>query len=190
MIEGASSGSTPLPIPDGPVVEADLGCGTGDFLLGRASSEPDGFFVGLDRDLASLETARARAAELGLDNLLFERVDLGEVELSDLFFASPVARFHIHFPDELGWISERLLHQIAELLRPRGELFIQTEQAAIARALVRRIEAIPLLLAQPEVAESPFEGAASAEERFHLAAGNPISRLLYLRSADGFFELE
>jgi ubiquinone/menaquinone biosynthesis C-methylase UbiE len=52
----------------------DIGCGMGDVtMLAAQLVGPAGRVVSIDLDQASIETARRRAATLGLDNLNFHR---------------------------------------------------------------------------------------------------------------------
>jgi ubiquinone/menaquinone biosynthesis C-methylase UbiE len=55
----------------------DIGCGMGDVtMLAAQLVGPAGRVVSIDLDQASIETARRRAATLGLDNVNFHRADL------------------------------------------------------------------------------------------------------------------
>lgn len=176
----------PLPIPYGPRLEVILDCKDGDcaFLLARAREEPDAFFVALAGRSDTLRPARAQARTL--ENLLLPDVDLDQAELGELLLGSPVQRFHLHFPAP-GWPGEKRLVELATLLGPRGEIFVQTAERELALELAGRLAVLPQLepaSADGFVAENPFR-ARSDRERACLAAGRPVFRLLFWRADDG-----
>ena len=56
---------------------ADLGCGHGSSTILMAGAFPNSTFVGSDYHAGSIETARERAREAGLDNVRFETAAAG-----------------------------------------------------------------------------------------------------------------
>jgi 2-polyprenyl-3-methyl-5-hydroxy-6-metoxy-1,4-benzoquinol methylase len=99
----------------------DIGCGMGDVtmlaaqLVGRT-----GQIVSIDQDQASIETARGRVLEIGLENVKFHRADL-------LSFADPepfdaiIGRLVLEFvPDTTAAIK-----RLCTLLRPGGIMAFQ-----------------------------------------------------------------
>jgi ubiquinone/menaquinone biosynthesis C-methylase UbiE len=99
----------------------DVGCGMGDVtmlaaqLVGRT-----GQVVSIDQDQASIETARRRVLEIGLENVKFHRADL-------LMFADPepfdaiIGRLVLEFvPDTTAAIK-----RLCTLLRPGGIMAFQ-----------------------------------------------------------------
>jgi len=99
----------------------DVGSGLGDVSLTLARLVTyRGAVLGIERDEASIKTARARAATLGVRNVSFEQTDVGAFE-SDERFDAVVGRFILVFLPERVEIIRRL----ARLLRPGGVIAFQ-----------------------------------------------------------------
>ena len=118
-----------------PILEAflhDAGIREGDRVLDVASGLGDvslalarlvtyrGAVLGLERDSASIETARARVATVGVRNVTFVQGDIGAFE-SDEQFDAVVGRFILVFFPEPAAVIRRL----ARLLRPGGVIAFQ-----------------------------------------------------------------
>jgi tRNA (guanine-N7-)-methyltransferase len=175
-------------------VEVELGPGRGWFLLERAEVEPRAALIGLEvrRKWASIVDGRLSAKGLGARARVFAE---------DARFALPrlgpdhsVRRFFVHFPDP--WWKKRhakrllvqpgFLDQIARLLEPRGELFMQTdveeraggyeEIASLDERFVTGGDAPD----SPRLAENPYT-ARSSRERRAIADGLPVHRLRWRR---------
>jgi ubiquinone/menaquinone biosynthesis C-methylase UbiE len=99
----------------------DVGSGLGDvsLTLGRLVTYR-GAVIGLERDGASIETARSRVATIGMRNVKFVQGDVGAFE-SDEQFDAIVGRFILVFLPERVAIIRRL----AGLLRPGGVIAFQ-----------------------------------------------------------------
>jgi SAM-dependent methyltransferase len=99
----------------------DLGCGVGDvsFLAGRMVG-PTGSVLGVDRAAASLATARARAAESGIQNVAFEEATLESFETTETFDAI-IGRFVLLYLRE----PAALLNRLSKYLRPGGIVAMQ-----------------------------------------------------------------
>ncbi len=65
---------------------ADVGCGHGASTILLAKAFPNSQFIGYDYHLASIETARKRAAEAGVANARFEVADAVSYDATDLDF--------------------------------------------------------------------------------------------------------
>jgi tRNA (guanine-N7-)-methyltransferase len=175
-------------------LEIEIGPGRGWFLVERAEVEPRAALVGLEvrRKWASIVDARLRARGLG---------DRARVFAEDALWALPrlvpdasVRRVFVHFPDP--WWKKRhhkrlvlrdaFLDQVARLLEPGGELFIQTdveERAAAYEDLVSldaRFRPFGDVPPSPRLADNPY-GARSPRERRAIADGLPVHRLRYER---------
>jgi SAM-dependent methyltransferase len=96
----------------------DVGCGAGDvaFLAARLVG-PEGVVVGVDRDPAQCERARARARELGIENVDFLTADVDAFEGEGLFDAV-VGRLVLSHAADL----DATLTGLARLVRPGGAL--------------------------------------------------------------------
>ena len=175
-------------------VEVEIGPGRGWFLVERAAVEPRAALVGLEvrRKWATIVDARLRARGLG---------ERARVFAEDALWALPrlspdrsVRRVFVHFPDP-WWkkrhqkrlvVRDALLDQIARLLEPGGELFVQTdvEERAIAYeslvALDARFRPMGDAPSSPWLADNPY-GARSPRERRAITDGLPVHRLRYER---------
>ncbi|GGX68236.1 class I SAM-dependent methyltransferase [Saccharospirillum salsuginis] len=98
----------------------DAGCGAGKALLALAQAFPRSRFVGYDLCLEAFEPTRARAEELGLDNLHFEQRDLRAFDEPGRY--DWIASFDaIH--DQAA--PDALLAGIARALKPGGVYLMQ-----------------------------------------------------------------
>ena len=108
-----------------------------------------------------------------------------------------IARAFVNFPDP-WWkkrhakrrvLSEELLDELARLLRPRGELFVQTDVEERALALREQLDEHPSFLREGELADNPY-GARSNREQSAIDNGLPIYRLLAKRRLKRIFHKE
>jgi len=99
----------------------DIGCGMGDVaMLAARLVGPEGIVLAIDRDQASVETARRRAAAAGLDNITAEQADLSAFTEAAPFDAV-IGRLVLEFqPDPVATIG-----RLCGLLRPGGILALQ-----------------------------------------------------------------
>lgn len=79
-------------------VEFEIGPGSGDVLLGYASSRPSTNFFGIERRPGAAERIMQRAARLGLGNVRVISGDARWVVMRILPDAS-VSAYHVYFPD-------------------------------------------------------------------------------------------
>lgn len=98
----------------------DIGCGTGDVTLTAAEVVgPTGMVLGVDRGAGALETARAKAAAMGVESVRFEQTELDVFEQPGGFDAL-VGRFILmHQPD-----PATTLRSLARSIRPGGSIVI------------------------------------------------------------------
>ena len=96
----------------------DIGSGVGDVaMLAARLVGPSGRVVGIERDPKSIAKARARVAEVGLDNVSFTQSDVSEIPDGEPFDAA-VGRFILMFlPDPVA-----TLRSLSRLVRPGGVL--------------------------------------------------------------------
>jgi SAM-dependent methyltransferase len=99
----------------------DLGSGVGDVaMLAARLVGPSGRVVGVERDSRSIAQARARVAEIGLQNISFTQSEVSEV-FSDKLFDAAVGRcILMYLPDPAG-----VLRTLSRLVRPGGVLAFQ-----------------------------------------------------------------
>lgn len=94
---------------------ADVGCGSGHALLLLAEAFPSSSFTGIDFSQEVLDTAAARANELGLTNVEFTALDAAQIDMAeqfDIVFSFDAIHDQAH-PDQV-------LSNIAASLRPDG----------------------------------------------------------------------
>lgn len=167
-------------------LELDIGFGKGRSVLERASQHPQACLVGIEVKPKCAYQVAERCSKQGLDNVRIYAGDAGEV----LCRCKPdqvLYRVFIHFPDP--WWKKRhskrrvinpgLLNELARLLRPAGELFIQTdvqERALAYRALLAGHPAFTLQGNEGWVDGNPY-GARSNREIRAERDGLPIWRI-------------
>ena len=185
-------------LAQGEWTEVELGPGRGWFLVERAEVEPRAALVGLEirRKWAAIVDARLASRGLGARARVFAE---------DARFALPrfqpdgsVRRFFVHFPDP--WWKKRhakrilvqggFLDEIARLLKPDGELFVQTDVDERASGYEDLASLDPRFIpagdapGSPRLAENPY-GARSPRERRAITDGLPVNRLRWVRSTSG-----
>jgi tRNA (guanine-N7-)-methyltransferase len=174
--------------------ELELGPGRGGFILERVARFPEVAMVGLEirRKWATIVDARLQQLGLGARGRVFAE----DARLAlPRFAAGTYRRIFIHFPDP--WWKRRhakrrlathaLMSELARLLGPGGELFIQTdvEESALAYgdAIRSHTELEPHgdTPGSAQLVDNPY-GAQSHRERRAIADGLPITRLRYRRA--------
>jgi len=173
-------------------VELEIGPGRGWFMVERLEVEPKVGLIGLEirRKWASIVDERLRRR--GLESR-------GRVFAEDARWALPriadasLGVVYVHFPDP-WWkkrhlkrlvVTEELLVEVARVLRPGGELFVQTDVAERASMYQRVVDGTGRFEPGPQgarVAQNPY-GARSPRERRAVEDGLPVHRLLYRRPA-------
>jgi tRNA (guanine-N7-)-methyltransferase len=172
-------------------VELELGPGRGGFVFERLAQDPALHFVGLEirRKWATIVDRRLAASpHAGRARIFAEDAR----SVLPRFLAGSIARVFVHFPDP--WWKKRhakrlllgapLLDELVRVIRPAGELFIQTdveERAAGYEALCNACAGLVPAPGGPRLAENPFH-AESPREKRAIADGLPVYRLLYRRA--------
>jgi tRNA (guanine-N7-)-methyltransferase len=182
-------------LASGDWTELEIGPGRGWFLVERAVAEPRAALVGLEirRKWAAIVDARLAKRGLGARARVFaEDASRALVRLGP---DGSVRRVYLHFPDP--WWKKRhqkrlvmrdaFLAQVARLLEPGGELFIQTDVQERAAEYAHMVELDPrfvpagdapgsaALVDHPYVARSP-------RERRAIADGLPVFRMRWQRA--------
>jgi tRNA (guanine-N(7)-)-methyltransferase len=176
-------------------VELEVGPGRGWFLVERAQVEQRAALIGLEirRKWASVVDGRLRQRGLGSRARVFAE-DAG-IALARLGPAESVKRVFVHFPDP-WWkkrhqkrllLSDRFIDQVARLLEPGGQFFVQTDVEERAQAHAQRVGADKRFVSDGDVPDSPYVsdnpyGARSPRERRAIADGLPVHRLRWARS--------
>lgn len=174
--------------------EIEIGPGRGWFLVERAQAEPRAALVGLEVRRKWAAIVDARLAERGLGGRARVFAEDARDALRRLAPDASVRRVFIHFPDP-WWkkrhqkrlvVRDALLEQVARLLEPDGELFVQTDvedRAAQYESLVSRDSRFAPAgdtAGSARLADSPYV-ARSPRERRAIADGLPVYRLRWRR---------
>ena len=119
-------------------LEVEIGCADAQFLFERAAHEPSRQYVGLEirEDLVHWVNKKARTLAVPVTAVFCH----AQLHVKSIFAAGVATRVYVNFPDP--WFKRRhhvrrmvdtvLAEQIAYLLKPGGELFVQTDVWDIA----------------------------------------------------------
>jgi len=172
--------------------EMEIGPGRGGFMFERAAAAPNIGLVGLEirRKWATIVDRRLAAQGLGTRTRVF--AEDAKFALPRLAPDGAFTRVYLHFPDP--WWKKRhtkrlvmgdvFLTEVARLLKPTGELFVQTDVEERADQYEKQIEQSGLFEPHGDApgsarkAENPFNARSPREHRA-IADGLPVNRLLY-----------
>lgn len=176
-------------------LEVEVGPGRGWFLVERAEAEPRAGLLGLEirRKWAQIVDERLAKRGLGARARVFAE-DAGHA-LGRLVPDGSVRRLFLHFPDP--WWKKRhakrlvmrdaFLDQVARLLEPGGELFIQTDVAERAAQYAHLVELDARFVPAGDepgsyrLADHAYV-ARSPRERRAIADGLPVHRMRWRRA--------
>ena len=123
---------------DDRTIELEIGCADAQFLFERAALDPSRLYVGAEirEDLTLLVNKRARSLGVPVHAVFCQ----AQLHLTEVFVAGAVERVYVNFPDpwfkrrhrERRMVDHALADQIAHVLRPGGELFVQSDVWEIA----------------------------------------------------------
>lgn len=176
-------------------IELEIGPGPkAGFLVERALSAPESGLIGLEIRRKWASVGDARLAKLGHASRARVFCEDARLALPRLRPDASVARAFLHFPDP--WWKKRhqkrlvmgdaFLDQIARLLVPSGELYIQTDVEERALLYEDQVNAHASFVAAGDDAasarmtENPY-GARSPREHRAIADGLPVWRLRWKR---------
>lgn len=181
-------------LAQGEWVELEVGPGRGWFLVERAEVEPRAALVGLEvrRKWAAVVDERLAARGLGARARVF--AEDASLALPRLMPDGSLRRVFVHFPNP--WWKKRhekrllvrdwFVDQVARLLEPDGELFVQTdvEERALSYETLVSLDARFVSAgdspASPRIADNPY-GARSPRERRAMKDGLPVHRMRWRR---------
>jgi tRNA (guanine-N7-)-methyltransferase len=178
----------------GTVYELEIGPGRGGFVFERAAAEPEVALIGLEVRRKWAQIVDERLAKRGLSGRARVFAEDAKHALGRLGPAEVLARVFVHFPDP--WWKKRhtkrlllnaaLLDEVARLLAPQGELFVQTDVADRAVQVEDLVLGHPAFVpagdahGSPRLSDNPY-GAQSPRERRAVEDGLPIHRLRFRR---------
>jgi tRNA (guanine-N7-)-methyltransferase len=175
-------------------LEIEIGPGRGGFLFERAESAPEAGLIGLEVRRKWAAIVDARLAKRGLASRARVFAEDAKHALKRLGPDGAFRRAYLLFPDP--WWKKRhekrlvmgdvFLDEIARLLAPGGELFVETDVEERAELYSTQIAHSPRFSAagdapgSPHLVENPY-GARSPREHRAIADGLPVHRLRYVR---------
>lgn len=175
--------------PEAHTIELELGFGHGLFLYERAAARPEVQLVGLEVKRKWAYLVAERCARRGLRNVTVWAADARE--LLPRVQGAVLSRVYMHFPDP--WWKKRhqkrqlvgatLLDELARLLVPGGELFMQTdvaERAELHLEAIARHRSFMLGGEAGYVSANPY-GARSNREARAAQDGLPVYRTLAVK---------
>lgn len=169
-------------------IEIEIGFGRGNFLFERAYAAPKSVLIGIEVKTKWTYLVHERVTSEKLNVRVFAN-DARDV-LGRAMPDGCVERVFVNFPDP-WWkrrhagrtvVGKDLLEHVARLLKPAGELFIQTDVESRALQFVEAIrECSELALAgDPFVPDNTYQ-ARSNRERRAIADGLAIHRILAVK---------
>lgn len=181
------------PALDGRLIELEIGCADAQFLFERAAADASRLYVGLEirEELVDLVNKRARQAAAPVHAVFCQ----AQLHLREIFPAGTVEQVYVNFPDP--WFKRRhhdrrmvdaaLADGIAHVIRPGGEVFVQSdvfEIALDAMAVFERDERFRNRAGEWTFwkAGNPY-GVRSWREQNAEETGLPIWRIRYQREA-------
>lgn len=176
-------------------VEVEIGCADAQFLFERAALDPSRTYVGLEirEDLVNLVNKRAAQQRVPVHAVFCQ----AQLHIDEIFGDTKVERVYLNFPDpwfkkrhrERRMIDDRLIAAIARVVKPGGDLFVQSDVwdvAIDAMAVIEQRDAWFTNLAPAGEWSfwrmgNPF-GARSWRESNAAEEGLPVWRMLYRRT--------
>ena len=175
-------------------LELEVGPGRGGFVFERLAAEPRCAMVGLEVRRKWATIVDARIAKRGLAPRARVFAEDAKLALPRLAPDGVFLRAFLHFPDP-WWkkrhqkrllVRETFVAEVARLLEPAGELFVQTDVAERAAAIEALVSLSPLLAPagdapeSPRLADNPYD-ARSPRERRAITDGLPVHRMRWVR---------
>ncbi len=179
-----------LLLPSDAGVELDIGFGRGRSLFTRAARDPNARILGVEIKTKWSTVVAKRVAREELDDRVVVWCADIRALLPRLTPDGGLARVFVHFPDP-WWkkrhdkrrvISEDLLDQLARLIRPDGDLYVQTDVPHRAAQYAGFIAEHSAFSDPQEIEENPFGGVSNREARAAVD-GLPVHRLIAKRLA-------
>ena len=171
-------------------IELDIGFGRGLSLFERAAAAPESRIIGIEVKTKLAYKVNERLQKHDLRKVGVLCGDAREI-LKRAQPGGSVERVALHFPDP-WWkkrhdkrrvIGEALLTELARLMKPGGQLFIQTDvehRAEQYATQVRQTPGFTLVSGTGYIEANPFD-ARSNRERRAIKDGLPVWRILATR---------
>jgi tRNA (guanine-N7-)-methyltransferase len=158
-------------------LEIEIGAGKGEFIIARASTNPEHDFLAVELSATVTRVLAVRCGRAGFDNLRVARMDARTL-VNILLAEASVAAYHVYFPDP--WPKGRhFKHRLFtpqfssglwRTLEPGGIAYIATDVREYAGEIFAMIEGAGLIRAAELAPGARQTGFA----RKYLAAGKPV----------------
>jgi len=172
------------------LVEVEIGCGKGRFLLWATAAHPDHNFLGVDRLLARLRKVDRKIQRRGLSNIRLVRIEAGYF-VGHLVPAGSVGAYHVYFPDP--WPKRRHHRRrlfgpsfVADLVRTLGvggAVNVATDHRGYFEEIQALMGDSGEFAEHPPLASPP--AAVTEFERIFAAQGQPIHRARWTKRGVG-----
>ncbi len=114
-------------------LHVEIGCNTGHVTRAWAAANPDKLYIGIDWKFKIVHRGAEKAAEKGLENLIFFRANVERLQY--MFGPGEVDYLYLYFPDpwpkKSQWknrfLKESTLREAARVVRPGGIFHIKTD---------------------------------------------------------------
>ena len=166
-------------------LEVELGAGTGDFIIARATEFPRRNFLAIESSGVVSRMLAVRCGRAALGNLRVVRMDARTL-VNLMLEPNSVSAYHIYFPDP--WPKERhhkrrlftphLAANLERTLAPDGALYVATDVGDYAGEIFAMLDATTLVRSAQEVPGC----AQTAFGRKFAASGKPIHARAYRKS--------
>jgi tRNA (guanine-N7-)-methyltransferase len=166
----------------GPMV-LEIGCGTGEFLLNCAQTQPEIKFVGVEISRRAIYNAVNQAEKLGLENIKLIKADIRL--LYPLMAPGTWSQIHLNFPDP-NYAAGRKKHRIFSpefldachySLTPDGMISVVTDQHPFLLDMLEIAEADPRF--KKTHPEPYLEGFSPAQKSRFQSAWERLERSTY-----------
>ena len=173
------------------VVQVEIGCGSGSYLLELSRCFPEHRFVGFELRYKRLVLAAKKIKKARCANILLLK-DQGEY-LVDYFGIDSIEKIHVNFPDPWSKRKQRkhrllnadFLEKMTRLLRPGGEFLFKTDHQEYfqsVRTMLSDLAQYQLLEQTTDLQRSAYQTANIETEFEKLLKYKSNPKIAYLKA--------
>jgi ubiquinone/menaquinone biosynthesis C-methylase UbiE len=170
----------------------DIATGTGLASTLLAGHLPDGQVTGIDLSEGMLEKAHARASDLGLSNIDFQRMDMTQMDLPENHFDVINASFGVFFVEDM----EQLVQHVSSRLKPGGRFvtthFAKGSMSPMQDLIMDRLQQYGVDV--PKISWAQLDSEATNRELYETAGFKNITHCrnqvgYHFNDAEGWWEV-
>jgi ubiquinone/menaquinone biosynthesis C-methylase UbiE len=170
----------------------DIATGTGLASTLLATHLPGGQVTGIDLSEGMLDKAQARARDMGLSNINFQRMDMTEMDLPENHFDVINASFGVFFVEDM----EQLVQHVSSRLKPGGRFitthFAKGSMAPMQDLIMNRLQKYGVDV--PAISWSQLDNETSNRELYETAGFKNISHCrnqagYHFKDAEGWWDV-